>query len=215
MPNKPTCDTCGRPCKRSASDLRKSVSGKVFCTRECWASYQRTKQEAATGLPDWARSVFASAKKRAAKKGMVFSLTDHEMKVMVAESKGRCALSGIAFDTQQSDRKNQRRPYFPSMDRIDSTKGYEIGNVRLVCVAINLAMNSWGEDVLFGIAVGVLGDALPLFERKSKYAPRFKNKHLGTFSNRVDAIRAYIEAIRGCDNRAIGSEIERYNQQPK
>ncbi len=46
----------------------------------------------------------------------------------------------------------RRAPWAPSVDRIDSSKGYVPGNVRLVCVAANLAMNEWGEDVLARVA---------------------------------------------------------------
>ena len=40
-----------------------------------------------------------------------------------------------------------------SLDRIDSSKGYTVENCRLVCTAVNLAMNEWGEDVLERIAL--------------------------------------------------------------
>jgi len=57
-------------------------------------------------------------------------------------------------------------------------------------------MNSWGEDILFGIAVAMLGDALPFQMYRGKYVPIYRKTRLGTFDNRPEAIRAYINAKR-------------------
>jgi hypothetical protein len=53
---------------------------------------------------------------------------------------GVCELTGTPFDF--SGRKGN--PYAPSLDRIDSSKGYTRDNVRLVCFGLNAAMNVWG-----------------------------------------------------------------------
>lgn len=52
-------------------------------------------------------------------------------------------MTGIRF--QKSAHKPN--PYASSIDRIDSTKGYEPGNVRVVLWAINCACCSWGLEV--------------------------------------------------------------------
>lgn len=39
----------------------------------------------------------------------------------------------------------------PSIDRIDTTRGYTPDNVRLVCAAVNLALNQFGEGIFFRI----------------------------------------------------------------
>lgn len=36
----------------------------------------------------------------------------------------------------------------PSIDRIDSNKGYVRGNIRIVCYIANLAMSQFGEGAL-------------------------------------------------------------------
>jgi hypothetical protein len=43
-------------------------------------------------------------------------------------------------------------PYAPSLDRIDSARGYEIDNIRWVCVAVNFMMNQWGDEVFRSFA---------------------------------------------------------------
>lgn len=59
----------------------------------------------------------------------------------------RCAVTSTPFTLYREPVSN-RSPLAPSIDRIDNTKGYETGNVRLVCVAANYAMNQWGEEPL-------------------------------------------------------------------
>jgi hypothetical protein len=43
-------------------------------------------------------------------------------------------------------------PWQPSIDRIDNAKGYEPGNMRVVALIANLAMNVWGEKPLLDMA---------------------------------------------------------------
>lgn len=57
----------------------------------------------------------------------------------------RCALTNMKFSlTKAGSRLNT---YGPSLDRIDSSKGYEKGNVRIVVFAANVMMLDWGLDV--------------------------------------------------------------------
>jgi hypothetical protein len=69
---------------------------------------------------------------------------------MVNRAGGRCEVSGIEF--QRRAPGVSRNPWTPSIDRIDSSVGYTAANCRLVCLAVNLAMSTWGEDVILTIA---------------------------------------------------------------
>jgi len=57
----------------------------------------------------------------------------------------RCAVTGTPLSLKKV---NGRMPFAPSIDRIDSAGDYTMDNVRVVCVAANLAMNVWGERPL-------------------------------------------------------------------
>jgi hypothetical protein len=57
---------------------------------------------------------------------------------------GICEETGLPFDLQQSGLK---QPYAPSIDRIDNARGYSQDNCRVILWALNVAFNSWGEDV--------------------------------------------------------------------
>jgi len=61
--------------------------------------------------------------------------------------KGFCETTGIPFDF--NDRKGSWAPFSPSVDRIDSKKGYTIDNCRVVCKIYNMAKNQFtDEDVI-------------------------------------------------------------------
>lgn len=70
---------------------------------------------------------------------------------------GRCALSGLRFDLRSAGYGKARRPFAPSLDRIDSRGGYTRENVRLVCQVVNFALNAYGEDIFREIAVATAG----------------------------------------------------------
>jgi hypothetical protein len=69
---------------------------------------------------------------------------------------GCCAVSGYAFSDEFHKDAFVKTPFAPSLDRIDSSKGYVKENVRLVSMIANFAMGQWGHDVLRRFAHGVV-----------------------------------------------------------
>jgi hypothetical protein len=64
---------------------------------------------------------------------------------------GRCALSGRLLElppTTQAWEDRKRDPWKPSLDRIDSSKGYLKGNVRFVTVIANSAKQVWDDETV-------------------------------------------------------------------
>lgn len=56
---------------------------------------------------------------------------------------GLCALSGVPMTHVAGQGRIATNI---SIDRIDSNKGYEEGNIQLVCCAVNIAKSSWSQD---------------------------------------------------------------------
>lgn len=97
--------------------------------------------------------VFHRSKKNAFHREIQFELTRAEFDAVVRRSDGRCEVTGIPF-TLANETKSKRRPFAPSLDRIDSERGYSPGNVRLVCICVNAALSDWGMPVLAAMLSG-------------------------------------------------------------
>lgn len=107
-------------------------------------------------IPKWAKDLYHAARVRAAKKRVPFTITQTDLAAMVDAANGRCTISSIPFEFDKQGHR-VKRPFAPSMDRIDHKQGYIPGNVRFVCVAANVAMNVWGESALRRLAEGMCG----------------------------------------------------------
>lgn len=117
-----------------------------------WAKRSAAKDPLAFHL----RTAFHSTRKNAGKRTIPFNLKMGDVLSIFHAQGGRCSVSHVQFSLEKINGAS-RRPFAPSIDRIDSTKGYVKGNIRIVCVAVNLAMNEWGERVLEIVARGMLG----------------------------------------------------------
>ena len=116
------------------------------------------------------------AKERAIVKNLEFSIDSNFMRELINRSELKCEITKITFDLTHKKREKRanfsRRPFAPSLDRIDSSKGYTKKNTRLVCCAVNYAMSDWGLDVFLRVARGALG----IEQEKTK---SYGNKILG------------------------------------
>lgn len=72
------------------------------------------------------------------------SITKEDLRAMWDEQQGKCAVTGMHM-TYYPRRMRDSTGLNASVDRIDQSKGYEKGNVRLVCYRVNLMRHS-GED---------------------------------------------------------------------
>ncbi|MCJ7996641.1 hypothetical protein J5N58_06710 [Rhizobium cremeum] len=126
------------------------------CLRQLKAEQQRVfgkpeKKRRARPFPLNPFPQYASyCKQRAQRKGIPFHLSAHWFRKTLEKQEGKRAVSGIPM-TLKAD-KGPKSPYQVSVDRIDHNRGYEPSNCRLVILAVNLAMNTWGEKVFREIA---------------------------------------------------------------
>lgn len=107
-------------------------------------------------LPRWARVLVASASQRNALRWRAEPFRTNDLLALWKECKGRCMLTGLAFMETSVGTGKARRPYGPSLDRIDSSQPYSRKNCRLVLQAVNFALNAYGDDVFLAIAEGAI-----------------------------------------------------------
>lgn len=89
----------------------------------------------------WARSMHRGARHRVNRQCL---LTVSDIEEMLREQDDRCALSGIRFNYRRKD--EEQDPMSPSLDRINCAEEYTVENCRVVLLAVNIALNRWGDD---------------------------------------------------------------------
>lgn len=78
-------------------------------------------------------------------------LTLDELRGLLELTNGSCQVTGIPFSNERPAGCVKAPPFIMSVDRIDSKLDYQTHNCRIVCLAVNLAMREWGEDVIVRI----------------------------------------------------------------
>ena len=81
-------------------------------------------------------------RKRAYRKDIPFDLDD--LWLMKKLNNGHCEKTGIKLNMSSKPFTN---PYYPSIDRVDSKKGYTKDNCKMVCHMYNSAKCEFDEEV--------------------------------------------------------------------
>lgn len=108
--------------------------------------YTDADQDEAKALADWAKEAIKKVRSRSRERKIPFNLTVSALEEVMERQGRRCALTGCEFDLGFSE-KHSRRPFAPSVDRLDVSKGYLIGNFRITTVIANLARQDFGDGV--------------------------------------------------------------------
>lgn len=119
-------------CKKCGQEGAFSANHRVC--NACRTKYNRTLQSSSP--KNYLQMAVSNAKQRAKTKQVPFELTLDYIMGLWKTQKGRCTLTGLAMTYSVGDKK--ARDMNVSIDRIDSTKGYTLGNVHLVCSRVNV-----------------------------------------------------------------------------
>ena len=115
--------TCGREGWRAAHTL---ISGTTKSCKSCCKS--------PNNINTYVLSYFNRAKKRAEISQFEFDLTPDYLQNLFIQQDNKCALSNVLIEFRPSYLKNEQTA---SLDRIDNSKGYIIGNVQWVHKQVN------------------------------------------------------------------------------
>lgn len=98
----------------------------------------------------WLRRMNVNAGSRCRKKGGRIDLK--ALEAIALRTGGLCEVSGLPFYLGAE----KRHPFQPSLDRIDSSKGYDPWNLRMVLMAVNYCMSTWGEQIFLELSAAML-----------------------------------------------------------
>ncbi|OGT57500.1 MAG: hypothetical protein A3E01_08150 [Gammaproteobacteria bacterium RIFCSPHIGHO2_12_FULL_63_22] len=143
--------------------VRKSQCFEYLERAQQWAEkVEATIKADAIGLPESGirldgkelTEIYVRAKDHARERGIPFEINRDDIVMIYGRSNGKCQVSSITFNRFRPA-GSTKRPWFPSLDRIDSAAAYTPKNCRLVCVAVNFAMGEWGEWVVRALASAI------------------------------------------------------------
>lgn len=87
----------------------------------------------------------AASRCRAKKANIPHSISARDIDELIIKQQFACAVSGIPLKPSSLPFGG---PFAPSLDRIVPAVGYVLGNVRVVCQIVNVAMSDWGLEPL-------------------------------------------------------------------
>jgi hypothetical protein len=122
----------------------------AFLLAEQWLAEARERLDSAF-VAKMKRDAWSRAKSRARLFQREIMSAD-EFERLWKRAGGRCELTKILLRPRPQNFWDAVYPWTASVDRIDRYKGYEYTNSRIVCAAVNLALNQFGEGVLTEIA---------------------------------------------------------------
>lgn len=91
-----------------------------------------------------AEKIWKRHRRGAAVRSIAFDLTVEDVAAALEKAGGRCSVTEHPFSMEWPSGMRVR-PWSPSIDRIDATKGYHADNIRIVCAFVNIAMNGFGD----------------------------------------------------------------------
>lgn len=138
---------CGRRFEFSEGRARFERATEHYCSRSC-----QNMTHGMAGSPR--HKIWERTKKRAREKGIKFNLTVHD----VPEVPNRCPVLGIKI---KANSEAGPLDSSPSVDRIDPTKGYVPGNVRIISNRANRLRSDGTAEELRKVAA----DAADLEQR--------------------------------------------------
>jgi len=136
--------SCGKEVVRASVELLRPQRGKRPHPKSCGCARRSTRSALYKGVGDLAGQKFANLKNGAKRREIPFDISiQYAWDLFVAQKK-LCVLTGLPITLAPNDYSTGAST--ASLDKIDSSKGYVVGNVQWVHVAINLMKQTFSNE---------------------------------------------------------------------
>ena len=109
-----------------------------------------------TSLNGYVSKLLSGAKNRALKNNIEFDLDNQWLFDKLKEEK--CSVTGLTLSFEKS-KEYRINPLSPSLDRINSDKGYTKENTRIVCWIYNLSKADYDDNVVLQFAKALVNNS--------------------------------------------------------
>ena len=156
------CENCGIEFERKIGEYHRNLkkNRRIFCSRKCCGhgvTNNLPKEKNTIGLNSSNRKDdfspfrwhFRNIKRRESK---ICAITLKDLKNQWEMQKGICPYTGWKLKNMETTNYLDQLPKTPdraSLDRIDSTKGYILGNIQFISLMAQYAKAHWKEENLF------------------------------------------------------------------
>lgn len=135
------CKSCGNEVEKPLGEVnrqRKNGKTNFYCNNVCSGKAGRPTDEFSPF-----RAILTSIKKTAKSRSKEINLTLNDLKQLWDAQNGKCAYTKKQMILSG---KEKHIPESASLDRIDSEKGYVLGNIEFVCLFINYGKNGFSKN---------------------------------------------------------------------
>lgn len=158
------CVECKTEFVRRAAEVKRNNKRGfgAFCSRSCSAQYGN-KRRLYDDRPeehrneDWTPFYILArcCRKNSKQRKKDYTLTPEYLKALWKEQKGKCALSGVVMQLPHHKEDWTKTPTRVSVDRIDSSIGYVLGNIQLITCMANYCKHTWSNNDVVEFAKAV------------------------------------------------------------
>ena len=154
-----TCKQCGFKFEKPLTEIRRNekLNRPNFCTRTCVGKHNSNNFGDKRGSYDISKhsgnrndlyTKFKYHYRNILKRNQEINITIDDLKNQWELQKGVCPFIGINLEISSYSKIEKNPIYSASLDRIDSSKGYVLGNIRWVSRAINWMKNDMSDDMV-------------------------------------------------------------------
>lgn len=150
------CDSCKE--EKTLDDYPKCGKTKLgyqryrrFC-RACWSKERKAYRKTPAGFFE---GLWSNLVSKAKERNLEVEISKEDVINLFDKQGGFCAITGFPMQTTQESGIND---YAVSVDRIDSSEGYTLDNIHLVCARVNIMKMNMTQEHLEFWCSKILGD---------------------------------------------------------